>query len=649
MFTLLPVRGLAYAICWTLIHSLWIGVFSAVLAGIAILCTRRLPAVVRHRLLLADLLVSVAVIGAIFCREANAIQQEDTGAGASGHGMVVAWEGEAAPPISPAVPVDRLALVSSYLDNHALFIVSVWLLCLSFQLFRLLAGLGRLKQIRKEGQVITEDRWIGLISELSARLGIRRSVVLVESLAIAVPAAIGMLKPVILVPAGMLAGMPADQVETILLHELAHIRRGDYWINLLLHITDALFFFNPALRWLSGQIRREREACCDDMVLLHTPDRTAYLEALVAFKERMVGARTEAYAVRLTGEKNPLLSRVLRMLTKENKTLNTMEKTILSMGLAAVITIGLLSMKPAPAPAAVPKPQSPASHVTVSEMRLTSAPDPTPAVPVTAAQPTPSSAPSQNTSTAAVLPQRQTTASRQADRVRVTAVSDTAPKLTQDTAPQRIQGKDTLFRAKRDQDAKMRKLQMEMQVLQRLQEEQLKIKLQIEKDKQQLMMENDKFQLQARKLEIEKEESELKDINASERAEVVVVGQPRAQKVIMVQGRGQQLDSVKAMSRSFSQNKHTYVAKATWAASGNTTSDVVQHIIQNLVNYGLVPDPENLTFTLNWDKLVVNGEKIPDHIHEKFKNEFVKTKKTYFKYARDKKGGTISTDVSIEQ
>jgi bla regulator protein BlaR1 len=92
----------------------------------------------------------------------------------------------------------------------------------------------------------------------------------------------------------MLSQLPPDQVEAVLLHELAHIRRGDYAVNLLLLLTEAIFFFNPGMRWIASLIRREREACCDDIVLAGTPDKDCYFEALVAFTQWAVNGQATA-------------------------------------------------------------------------------------------------------------------------------------------------------------------------------------------------------------------------------------------------------------------------------------------------------------------------------------------------------------------
>ncbi len=162
------------------------------------------------------------------------------------------------------------------------------------------------------------------------------------------PSVLGFIKPYILLPLGMLSNLPPDQVETILLHELAHIRRSDYLTNLLLHFTEAIFFFNPGVRWIGTLIRREREACCDDMVLRGTPDRNNYFEALIAFTQWTIDGKNAggpSFALQLGKSRTDLLWRIKRMLDKENKKLQIMEKAILSFSLLALVSLSLISMK----------------------------------------------------------------------------------------------------------------------------------------------------------------------------------------------------------------------------------------------------------------------------------------------------------------
>ncbi len=106
-----------------------------------------------------------------------------------------------------------------------------------------------------------------VVDQMRRRLGIRRSVRLIISESVNVPAVLGVIWPVLLAPPAMISGMTTDQLRTILAHELAHIRRHDYLVNLIQMVLESLLFFNPAVWWISRQVRIEREACCDALAV----------------------------------------------------------------------------------------------------------------------------------------------------------------------------------------------------------------------------------------------------------------------------------------------------------------------------------------------------------------------------------------------
>jgi bla regulator protein BlaR1 len=352
-----------HAICWTLIHSLWQGILTAALAGLIIAGTRRWRAAIRYNLLVADLLLFLLVTAATFFHEMRLVERLVTPRVAVELHRVTGGAVRATAGVVRAATVvirktgrtyggvmaqDLIRRTGYFLNAHARVVVLVWLACLLGQLLRLTGGLYQLQRLRRDHVFPPGDNWTKKLLELADRLGVNRRVELLQSGLVRTPVAFGFLRPCILIPLGMLANLPPDQAEAILLHELAHIRRSDYLSNLLLHIAEAMFFFNPGVRWVATRIRQEREACCDDMVLAGVPDKNSYFEALVAFKQWITDRRytgAGAYMLQLRGGKGDLLWRIRRMLDQENKKLQLMEKTILAFGLMAVVSISLIGMK----------------------------------------------------------------------------------------------------------------------------------------------------------------------------------------------------------------------------------------------------------------------------------------------------------------
>ena len=141
----------------------------------------------------------------------------------------------------------------------------------------------------------------------------RRAITLLESTLVDVPTVIGWLKPVVLLPASAVAALSPQQLEAILAHELAHIRRHDYLVNLLQTLVETVLFYHPAVWWLSRRIRIERENCCDDLAVSLCGDPVAYANALADLESlRSETAPTHHIAMAATG--GALLQRVRRLL-----------------------------------------------------------------------------------------------------------------------------------------------------------------------------------------------------------------------------------------------------------------------------------------------------------------------------------------------
>ncbi len=319
------------AVCWTLLHSLWQGLILAVVAGAVMIFTKKAKSATRYNLLGVLVLAFLVVSGFTFSRELRL---------ASGAGETVPKVASAADVVAPVVvaqdapglrdvsPMDSLV---RYFNEHASMVVVIWFIVAMARFVKVLSGLVYAQRVRHYGTCAAPMEWQERVGELLRQLGRNRHVLLLQSTLIKVPAVVGFLKPVILVPAGMLAQLPADQVESILLHELAHICRRDYLFNLVQYLVDTLFFFNPALLWVSSLIRTERENCCDDVAIRETRSRRQLIEALLSFHEYQ--QKTRGYALAFAGKDGGVVRRVERIVHKKNHSLNPGERTLLMGGL----------------------------------------------------------------------------------------------------------------------------------------------------------------------------------------------------------------------------------------------------------------------------------------------------------------------------
>lgn len=192
-----------------------------------------------------------------------------------------------------------------------------WASGASVMLLRLFGRILASNRLRQASMPITEPRLVALLAELRERLGWSRTVRLAANQLITAPAVTGILIPTILVPTALFAGIPEGQLRAILLHELAHIRRHDFLVNILQQFIEAALFFNPAVWWIGRQIRVEREVCCDRIAVAACSEKD-YAAALAEFAQHARFSDLPLEAA-FPGPRGPstLLERVRRLLVAE--------------------------------------------------------------------------------------------------------------------------------------------------------------------------------------------------------------------------------------------------------------------------------------------------------------------------------------------
>ncbi|HEX9366470.1 MAG TPA: M56 family metallopeptidase, partial [Vicinamibacterales bacterium] len=209
-------------------------------------------------------------------------------------------------------PVSRV-LPAARIEPLLPTLMLVWIAGVSTLSLRLLTGWIWIQRLRTRGHAPAADEWQRVATRLARRLHIGRAITLLESTLVDVPTVIGWLKPVVLLPASALAALSPRQLEAILAHELAHIRRHDYLVNLLQTLVETLLFYHPAVWWLSRRIRVERENCCDDLAVSLCGDPVAYANALADLESlRSETIPTHHIAMAATG--GALLQRIRRLL-----------------------------------------------------------------------------------------------------------------------------------------------------------------------------------------------------------------------------------------------------------------------------------------------------------------------------------------------
>lgn len=333
---IMPNENVLKAISWTLIHSVWQGLILAIFAGLVIVFTRKSKAIVRYNILSGLFLMFILGVGFTLNYE---YQQETAlvSEGAITGSMVLEFKNVMTSPTE--ITPDYLQEIRIYLNEHATTIAAIWFLIFTIKCFGVFKNLTNVYRIRNYKVHNPSEYWNNRVADLSKKLNIKKHIVLLESQLVKVPSVTGFFKPIILIPVGLLSNLPQDQIEAILLHELAHIKRRDYFINLLQSFAEILFFFNPGFLWISSLIKDERENCCDDIAVTITQSKTQFIHALVSFQE--YNMKQNELALGFGKNKNQLLARVKRIIQDNNKPLNTVEKTFLSLCIIVMLTFSL--------------------------------------------------------------------------------------------------------------------------------------------------------------------------------------------------------------------------------------------------------------------------------------------------------------------
>ncbi len=275
---------------WTLVHFLWQGLALAVLYAVARRVIARTSSANARYLLSCAALTAMMAAPLVTWRvmqPSQRIEPPDR----------TATIPAAKSPAAATLPATVRSSVPTVPDGPLLpWVVMIWLTGSTAFWVRLVGGWVVAARMRSMLVRRAAPEWQATLAQLGARIGVTRAVRLLVSALVQTPTVVGWLRPVVLAPVGALGGLPAEHMEALLLHELAHIRRHDYLVNILQSIGEALLFYHPAVWWVSGHIRAEREACCDDIAVAVSGDALTYACALAQLEAYRPAHLTAAVA-----------------------------------------------------------------------------------------------------------------------------------------------------------------------------------------------------------------------------------------------------------------------------------------------------------------------------------------------------------------
>jgi len=232
---------------------------------------------------------------------------------------------------------------SSKAEQYFPIVVAFYLIGILLQLFVIVKGYSQLSKLKKESLSAIPDGWKTIFEQVTAHLKIKKSIQFNLSSIVNVPLVIGYLKPVVLFPLALVNQLDNDQVEAILIHELSHIRRNDFLLNLIKTAIETLLFYNPFV-WMAGRfIHIEREHACDDLVLKVTGKPLNYAHALLKL-ELLKDKNSPAYALAATGKTQNLYQRIKRITNMKTNYLNAKQQmAALTLGVACLFSIAWIN------------------------------------------------------------------------------------------------------------------------------------------------------------------------------------------------------------------------------------------------------------------------------------------------------------------
>ena len=370
------------ALGWTLLHSVWQGAVFAIFLVLVLIALRSYTAQARYVVAVGLLFAFFLTVSITFWQQwetanshrALSVQQLNT---PSTDGVLIInnnreqvlppdSDGKNVAPITSEISsgdqANWLHAFKDYFDYHLPLLVTIWFLGVLFLQLRFLGQLAYVQRLKHYGTQLFPSTWNDTIEELEGKLRIQKKVNYLTSMRITSPMVIGWLKPVVLMPQQLFHTLSETEIYEILAHELAHIRREDFIVNLLQTFLCNVFFFHPGVWWMSNRIDEEREHCCDDLAVAATGSATSYAKTLISVTEFQLQMKnTTSLAVAFSGkhkkrERGGFTGRIRRLFTTSKSAANFKEGFATACILVAALFLGVVATGHTVSPTDTPTP-----------------------------------------------------------------------------------------------------------------------------------------------------------------------------------------------------------------------------------------------------------------------------------------------------
>ena len=237
--------------------------------------------------------------------------------------------------------------VEQHIQKWLPAIVYTWVIGTFLYLIHLGCGYYYINKLRTNNLRKVEDHWLLLFEEIKEKLVVRKFIALYESAQIETPMMIGFFKPIVLMPIGLMNQLSTREVEAILAHEIAHFKRNDYIFNFCQLLIESVFYYHPAIWWISSKIRIEREHCCDDVALTICDNQLLYAKSLLYILQKNPVHQNQVVLSFSGSKKQYLLNRIKRILNQsQNRTTMTEKISITGLLLAFGIILSISASLP---------------------------------------------------------------------------------------------------------------------------------------------------------------------------------------------------------------------------------------------------------------------------------------------------------------
>lgn len=275
MFEQLFNSPFLYSLSLTLVHFLWQGILVALILKSVLSIVDRNKSKLRYGLATVAMLSNAALALLTFF-----MVYPESGSGISSNLSPIPLTSLVNELTQQNALLSYQELIPSILAYSLPYLSLLWLVTISILAGKLLIEIRNVNNLPTHSSVAPSSELLERFNELAQQIQLSKAPKLLISLKAEVPMAIGWLKPVVLLPASMVTGLDSAQLEMLILHELAHIRRHDYLVNFFQTLIELLFFFHPCVHWIGKQMRNEREYCSDDIAVQHCGDAIAYAHTL---------------------------------------------------------------------------------------------------------------------------------------------------------------------------------------------------------------------------------------------------------------------------------------------------------------------------------------------------------------------------------